>query len=118
MHIEFFEHESEICQTMPFLVLCLVLTILNSFYFHVKVRFFQHIDIQDDAIGNMLVKFPSLLTCSLYKKIWPVVCPFLISSPSAWAPSLHVYLFVISLVAPPFTRTPKTIFLQYVVERL
>ena len=118
MHIEFFEHESEICQTMPFLVLCLVLTILNSFYFHVKVRFFQHIDIQDDAIGNMLVKFPSLLTCSLYKKIWPVVCTFLISSPSAWAPSLHVYLFVISLVAPPFTRTPKTIFLQYVVERL
>jgi len=85
---------------------------------HVKVRFFQDIDIQDDAIGNMLVRFPSLLTCSLYKKIWPVVCTFLISSPSAWAPSLHVYLFFISLVAPPFTRTPKTIFLQYVVERL
>ena len=69
----------ELCQTMPFLVLCLVLTILNSFFFHVKVRFFQDIDIQDDAIGNMLVKFPSLLTCSPYKKIWPVVCLFLIS---------------------------------------
>ena len=66
MHVEFFEHESEICQTMPFLVLCLVLTIPNSFFFHVKVRFFQDIDIQDDAIGNMLVNFPSLLTCSPY----------------------------------------------------
>ena len=94
-----------------------ILTI-SSFYFHVKVRFLQDIDIQDDALGNMLVKFPSLLTCSIYKKIWPVVCTFLISSSSAWASSLHVYLFVISLVAPPFTRTPKTIFLQYVVERL
>ena len=62
MDVEFFEHESEICQTMPFLVLCLVLTIRNSFFFHVKVRFFQDIDIQDDAIGNMLVKFPLLLT--------------------------------------------------------
>ncbi|XP_050260013.1 phenylalanine--tRNA ligase alpha subunit, cytoplasmic-like [Quercus robur] len=38
-----------------------------------KVRFFQDIDIQDDAIGNMLVKFPSLVTCSPYKKIWLLI---------------------------------------------
>ena len=82
MHIEFFEHESEVCQTMPFLVLCLVLAILNSFYFHVKVWFFQDIGIQDDAIGNMQPLQEDLAS---------------------------VYLFVISLVAPTFTRTPKTI---------
>ncbi|KAJ4851446.1 hypothetical protein Tsubulata_031894 [Turnera subulata] len=33
----------------------------------------KDIGIQDDAIGNMLVKFPPLLTYSLYKKIRPVV---------------------------------------------
>lgn len=38
-----------------------------------KVRFFQDMGIPNEAIGNMLVKFPSLLTYSLYKKIRPVV---------------------------------------------
>ena len=38
-----------------------------------KVRFFQDMGIPNEAIGNMLVKFPSLLTNSLYKKIRPVV---------------------------------------------
>ncbi|KAJ6895033.1 LOW QUALITY PROTEIN: transcription termination factor MTERF [Populus alba x Populus x berolinensis] len=33
----------------------------------------KDIGIRDDAIGNMLVKFPPLLTYSLYKKIRPVV---------------------------------------------
>lgn len=45
-------------------------------YFIVKVQFFQDIGVRDDAIGNMLVKFPPLLTYSLYKKIRPVVCSF------------------------------------------
>lgn len=45
-------------------------------YFIVKVQFFQDIGVRDDAIGNMLVKFPPLLTYSLYKKIRPVVCFF------------------------------------------
>lgn len=31
---------------------------------------------REDAIGNMLVKFPPLLTYSLHKKIRPVVCSF------------------------------------------
>lgn len=39
----------------------------------VKVRFFQDMGIPNEAIGNMIVKFPSLLTNSLYKKIRPVV---------------------------------------------
>lgn len=43
-----------------------------------QVKFFQDIGIRDDAIGKMLVKFPPLLTYSLYKKIRPVVCSFLI----------------------------------------
>lgn len=47
------------------------------FSFIAKVRFLQDIGVRDDAIGNMLVKFPSLLTYSLYKKIRPVVCSFL-----------------------------------------
>ncbi|PON57872.1 Mitochodrial transcription termination factor [Parasponia andersonii] len=33
----------------------------------------KDIGVRDDAIGNMLVKFPPLLTYSLYKKIRPVV---------------------------------------------
>lgn len=43
-----------------------------------KVKFFQDIGIRDDAVGKMLVKFPPLLTYSLYKKIRPVVRYFLI----------------------------------------
>lgn len=49
--------------------------------FIAKVRFFQDIGVREDAIGNMLVKFPSLLTYSLYRKIRPVVCSFLTSLP-------------------------------------
>ena len=41
--------------------------------FIVKVRFFEDIGVRNDAIGNMLVKFPPLLTYSLNKKIRPVV---------------------------------------------
>lgn len=43
-----------------------------------KVRFFQDIGVRDDGIGNMLVKFPTLLTYSLHKKIRPVVSPLLL----------------------------------------
>ncbi|KAG5238962.1 transcription termination factor MTERF [Salix suchowensis] len=43
---------------------------LNQWF---SVQFFQDIGIRDDAIGNMLVKFPPLLTYSLHKKIRPVV---------------------------------------------
>ncbi|MBA0815551.1 hypothetical protein Gohar_000315, partial [Gossypium harknessii] len=39
----------------------------------VIVQFFRDIGVQEDAIGNMLVKFPPLLTYSLHKKIRPVV---------------------------------------------
>ncbi|KAL5169149.1 Transcription termination factor MTERF2, chloroplastic [Glycine soja] len=38
-----------------------------------KVRFFEDIGVRNDAIDNMLVKFPPLLTYSLNKKIRPVV---------------------------------------------
>ena len=38
-----------------------------------KVQFFKDVGVRDDGISNMLVKFPSLLTFSLYKKIRPVV---------------------------------------------
>lgn len=41
--------------------------------FSVQVQFLKDIGVQDDAIGNVLVKFPHLLTYSLYKKIRPVV---------------------------------------------
>lgn len=46
---------------------------LDFFFSTMKVKFFQDIGIRDDAIGKMLVKFPPLLTYSLYKKIRPVV---------------------------------------------
>lgn len=46
-------------------------------YFIMKVQFFQDIGVHNEGIGNMLVKFPTLLTYSLDKKIKPVVCPFL-----------------------------------------
>ncbi|XP_038887773.1 transcription termination factor MTERF2, chloroplastic isoform X2 [Benincasa hispida] len=36
-------------------------------------KFFKDVGVRDDGISNMLVKFPSLLTFSLYKKIRPVV---------------------------------------------
>jgi len=49
----------------------------NADNFIVKVRFFEDIGVRNDAIDNMLVKFPPLLTYSLNKKIRPVVCPFL-----------------------------------------
>lgn len=49
-------------------------TVDTSLFSGLKVRFFQDIGIPDDAIGNMLAKFPPLLTYSLYKKIRPVVC--------------------------------------------
>ena len=108
MHIEFFEHESEVCQTMPFLVLCLVLTILNSFYFHVKVWFFQDIDIQDDAIGNMQ-PLQEDLASGLYL---------------SYLLSLSVGTFIACLSVCHFlsgshlhTHTEDN-FLQYVVERL
>lgn len=45
-------------------------------YFVMKVKFFQDLGVRNDGIANMLVKFPTLLTYSLYKKIRPVVCPF------------------------------------------
>jgi hypothetical protein len=45
-------------------------------YFILKVKFFQDLGVRNDGIANMLVKFPPLLTYSLYKKIRPVVCPF------------------------------------------
>lgn len=45
--------------------------------FSVQVQFLRDIGVQDDAIGNVLVKFPHLLTYSLYKKIRPVVRSFL-----------------------------------------
>ena len=45
------------------------------------MKFFQDIGIRDEAIGNMLAKFPSLLTYSLYKKIRPVVGLFLVLVP-------------------------------------
>lgn len=38
-----------------------------------KVKFFQDLGVRNDGIANMLVKFPTLLTYSLYKKIRPVV---------------------------------------------
>ncbi|XP_071690199.1 transcription termination factor MTERF2, chloroplastic [Rutidosis leptorrhynchoides] len=38
-----------------------------------KVQFFRDIGVEEKGIGSMLVKFPSLLTYSLYKKIRPVV---------------------------------------------
>ncbi|KAK3022046.1 hypothetical protein RJ639_047436 [Escallonia herrerae] len=38
-----------------------------------KVQFLRDISVQEEAIGNVLVKFPPLLTYSLYKKIRPVV---------------------------------------------
>nr|AKM76431.1 embryo defective 2219 [Geranium maderense] len=38
-----------------------------------KVKFFQDLGVRDDAIGNMLAKFPPMLTYSLIKKIRPVV---------------------------------------------
>lgn len=41
--------------------------------FSVQVQFLRDIGVQDDAIGKVLVKFPHLLTYSLYKKIRPVV---------------------------------------------
>lgn len=44
-----------------------------------KVRFLQDIGIHEEAIGGVLVKFPPLLTYSLYKKIRPVVSPLSIS---------------------------------------
>ncbi|KAI4367671.1 hypothetical protein MLD38_023380 [Melastoma candidum] len=39
----------------------------------IKVRFFRDIGIQDNAIGDMLVKFPPLLTYDLKRKIQRVV---------------------------------------------
>lgn len=39
-----------------------------------QVQFLQDIGVRSDAIGNVLVKFPPVLTYSLYKKIRPVVC--------------------------------------------
>lgn len=44
-------------------------------HFILKVQFFEDLGVRKDAIGNMLVKFPPLLTYSLHKKIRPVVCP-------------------------------------------
>lgn len=41
-----------------------------------KVKFFQDLGVRNDGIAKMLVKFPTLLTYSLYKKIRPVVCLF------------------------------------------
>lgn len=38
-----------------------------------KVQFLRDIGVKEEAIGSMLVKFPPLLTYSLYKKIRPVV---------------------------------------------
>lgn len=35
------------------------------------------IGVRSDAIGNVLVKFPPVLTYSLYKKIRPVVCSYI-----------------------------------------
>jgi hypothetical protein len=39
-----------------------------------QVQFLQDIGVRSDAMGNVLVKFPPVLTYSLYKKIRPVVC--------------------------------------------
>lgn len=39
-----------------------------------QVQFLLDIGVRSDAIGNVLVKFPPVLTYSLYKKIRPVVC--------------------------------------------
>lgn len=68
-----------------------VLQILIKISFVVKVRFFQDIGIRNDAIGNMLAKFPPLLTYSLYKKIRPVVC-FLCHGEISWTPSCGLAL--------------------------
>jgi hypothetical protein len=57
----------------------MIMVLIFHFSFIAKVRFFQDIGVRDDAIGNMLVKFPSFLTYSLYKKLRPVVCSFLTS---------------------------------------
>lgn len=46
----------------------------NKFHFgFFKVQFLRDIGVQEDAIGRVLARFPSLLTYSLYKKIRPVV---------------------------------------------
>lgn len=45
---------------------------MNLFY--VKVQFLRDIGVREDSVGSVLVRFPQLLTYSLYKKIRPVVC--------------------------------------------
>jgi hypothetical protein len=43
-----------------------------------QVQFLQDIGVRSDAIGNVLVKFPPVLTYSLYKKIRPMVCSLIL----------------------------------------
>lgn len=50
-----------------------MLMLTNFTYFLNKVQFLRDIGVQEEAIGNMLTRFPSLMTYSLYKKMRPVV---------------------------------------------
>lgn len=70
-----------------------------------KVQFFQDIGVRDDAIGNMLVKFPPLLTYSLHKKIRPVVCSFLVSSPQP-TPQTKKKILLFTQLPPSFLPFP------------
>jgi len=65
-----------------------------------QVQFLQDIGVRSDAIGNVLVKFPPVLTYSLYKKIRPVVCSH-----------ISLLFFLVSVILVQFV-----VFLQYLVS--
>ena len=65
-----------------------------------QVQFLQDIGVRSDAIGNVLVKFPPVLTYSLYKKIRQVVCSH-----------ISLLFFLVSVILVQFV-----VFLQYLVS--
>jgi hypothetical protein len=59
--------------------------------------------VSSDAIGNVLVKFPPVLTYSLYKKIRPVVCSH--NSLLFFSVSANIDSFCLDFIASDFYTT-------------
>jgi hypothetical protein len=59
--------------------------------------------VRSDAIGNVLVKFPPVLTYSLYKKIRPVVCSHI--SLLFFSVSVNIDSFCLDFIASDFYAT-------------
>jgi hypothetical protein len=67
------------------------------------VQFLIDIGVRSDAIGNVLAKFPPVLTYSLYKKIRPVVCSHF--SLLFFSLSVNIDSFCLDFIASDFYTT-------------